>query len=751
MSVSEPLEAIQGVVERIVYQSPDGTYTVARLYQERRRELVTIVGKLLELKEGELLRLEGQWAVHKRFGRQFEVENYQVVTPTTSAGIERYLGSGLVPGIGPELAGRLVRTFGDRTLEIIEHEPERLREVDGIGPKRQQEIVQAYAEQKGLRELMVFLSQYGVSPTFGARIFGVYGAAAASIVRDNPYRLAADVFGIGFRTADRIARSMGIGHAAPERARAGVVYALQQLGDDGHVCVPQEQLAEAACQELDLPRETVERALERQIQAEKLVRDDRLADGPIYLPALYAAETGVARGLRHLAEADPAFPPIDGDAALRWVQRQTGMTLPAGQEEAIRQAVTSKLTVITGGPGVGKTTIVRCLVEIFAARRLSVALAAPTGRAAKRLAEATGAEASTIHRLLKYQPRTNAFDVNEQNPLPADVLIIDEASMMDVLLTYHLVRALQPRTLLILVGDVDQLPSVGPGCVLRDLIASGVASVACLTEIFRQAANSLITINAHRINAGEMPHLTRRPGGALRDFFFLRRDDPDAAADAILDLCAERLPAKYGLDPIDDIQVIAPMHRGAVGAQSLNARLQDRLNPAGERHTFGSRTFRVGDKVMQIRNNYDKDVYNGDMGRVVAVDPAVNQVIVRIDDRELAYGLAELDEIVPAYAITVHKSQGCEYPAVVVPLLTQHYMMLQRNLLYTAVTRGERLVVLVGTHKAIAIAVGNARIRDRHTHLRERVAGETDEDSLPVPKGRQGVAGGFSRRNTGDT
>ena len=727
MTASGPLETIQGTVERVVFQAPDGAYAVARFYQEGKRELTTIVGKLVELKEGELLRLEGRWSVHKRFGQQFEVEHYQVVAPATAVGIERYLGSGLVYGIGPQLAKRLVRKFGDRTLDVIEHEPGRLREVDGIGPRRQQEIVEAYGAQRGLRELMVFLSQYGVSPTFGAKIHKAYGAAAISIVRGNPYRLASDIFGVGFLKADRIARSMGIAHDSPQRAQAGVVYALQQLGDDGHACSPQQRLVEAAAEALDLPSEQAEAAVERQVHDQELIRDETLAASPVYLPALYAAEVSVARSLRRMAAASPSFPPIDGDAALAWVESQSGMALSEGQRQAVRCAVSSKLTVITGGPGVGKTTIVRCLVDIFGARRLTIALGAPTGRAAKRLSEATGGEAMTIHRLLKYQPRTNAFEVNEQNPLPADVVIIDEASMLDLLLTCHLVRAIQPQSLLVLVGDVDQLPSVGPGSVLRDIIDSGVASVVRLTEIFRQLAGSLIVTNAHRINSGEMPHLTRRPDDEHRDFFFLRRDDPDEAADAILDLCAQRLPATYGLDPFADIQVIAPMHRGAVGAQSLNARLQDRLNPAGERHTFGSRTFRVGDKVMQIRNNYDKDVYNGDMGRVVAIEPDVSQVIARMDQREVAYALSELDELVPAYAITVHKSQGCEYPAVVVPILTQHYMMLQRNLLYTAVTRGKRLVVLVGTHKAVAIAVHNNRIHERHSHLRERLAAAQED------------------------
>ena len=728
MLVSDEPETIQGAVERLVFQAPDGGYTVARLRQDRKRDLTTIVGKLLELKEGEVLRLEGRWSFHKRFGQQFEVEHYQVVTPTTAAGIERYLGSGLVHGIGPELASRLVRRFGERTLEIIEHEPKRLREVEGIGPKRQTQIVESYAAQKGLRELMVFLSQYGVSPTVGAKIHKAYGASAIAIVRDNPYRLASDIFGVGFRTADRIARSMGVEADSPQRAAAGVVYALQQLGDDGHVCSPQDTLVAAACSALELQAERVERAIEDQVGAEQLVRDEALPGRPVYLPPLYGAEVGVARALARLAGAKAPFPPIRPHKALQWVEGRSGLALSEGQKEAVRRAVASKLTVITGGPGVGKTTIVRCLVEIFRARRLRLALGAPTGRAAKRLAEATGAEAMTIHRLLKFQPRTYEFAVNENDPLPADVVIIDEASMLDLLLTYHLVRALRPQAVLILVGDVDQLPSVGPGSVLRDIIASGVAAVVRLNEIFRQVASSLIVTNAHRINSGEMPHLTRRSDDEHHDFFFLRRDDPEEAADAILDLCSRRLPDRYGLDPVSDIQVICPMHRGTVGAQTLNVRLQERLNPRGEQHVVGGRTFRVGDKVMQIRNNYDKDVFNGDLGRVVAIEPSAGQARVQIDDREVAYGLGELDELVPAYAITVHKSQGCEYPAVVVPVLTQHYMMLQRNLLYTAVTRGKRLVVLVGSHKAVAIAVRNNRIRERHTHLRERLAATQRQD-----------------------
>jgi len=721
-------EVVQGAVERVVYAAADGGYTVARLRRPGERDLTTIVGKLVELKEGEQLRLEGRWSFHKKHGRQFEVEHYEVVAPTSAAGIERYLGSGLVHGIGPELARRLVRKFGDQTLAIIEQEPKRLLEVDGIGPTRQKQIVESYGAQKGLRELMVFLSPYGVSPTAGGKIHKTYGSAAVSIVRDNPYRLAADIDGIGFRTADRIARNMGIPADSPKRAAAGILYALQELGDEGHVAFPSEKLAEAASSMLELPSEKVEAALQAQIQAGQVVRDEAFPSSPVYLPQLHAAEVGVARSLGELARAKPAFPPIDAEAALRWVEERVHLEFSEGQREAVRRAVASKLTVITGGPGVGKTTIVRCLVEIFRARRLRVALGAPTGRAAKRLSEAARAEAKTIHRLLEYQPRTHQFAINENEPLAADVVIIDEASMLDLLLTYHLVRALLPRTVLIFVGDVDQLPSVGPGSVLRDIIGSGVASVVRLTEIFRQAASSLIITNAHRINTGQMPHLTDPGEGLQRDFFFLYREDPEQAADAILDLCARRLPERYGFDPIDDIQVIAPMHKGAVGAQVLNVRLRERLNPRGAEHTLAGRTFRVGDKVMQIRNNYDKDVYNGDLGRVVAVSPDPAQAIVRFDDREIAYPVAELDEIVPAYAITIHKSQGCEYPAVVVPILTQHFIMLQRNLLYTAITRGKRLVVLVGTQKAIAIAVRNDRIRERCSHLRDRLAGKKEED-----------------------
>ena len=713
---------LDGTVERVVFSAPDGTYAVVRLRAEGKGEVVTARGKLLELKEGEVLRLEGRWSVHKTYGRQFEVERYEVVTPTSARGIERYLGSGLVPGIGPELAKRLVRRFGDQTLAVIEREPERLREVDGIGRKRQEQVVEAYAAQKGLREVMVFLHQYGVSPGAGARIYKAYGGSAVSIVRDNPYRLASDIFGVGFRTADRIARSMGVAHDAPQRAAAGVVYALQELGDDGHVCCPAEQLVAAASRMLELPVEQVEAAIEAQRAAGELVREDAHPSRPVYLPALYAAETGVARALGELATRAAAFPAIDAGRAVRWVEGKVAIQLSDGQRDAVRKAVANTLTVITGGPGVGKTTVLRCLVEVFRARKLRVALGAPTGRAAKRLAETTRAEAMTLHRLLKYQPRTHEFEVNERNPLQADAVIVDEASMLDILLTYHLVRALRPPTLLVLVGDVDQLPSVGPGSVLRDVIASGVAAVARLTEIFRQAAASLIVANAHRINTGEMPFLKDPGEEAERDFFFLEREDPEAAAETVLDLCARRLPGRYGLDPIDDIQVLAPMHRGTVGAQALNARLQERLNPTGQQHTLGGRTFRVGDKVMQIRNNYDKEVFNGDLGRVVALAPEAGQVIVRMDERELAYGPEELGEIVPAYAITIHKAQGSEYPAVVVPLLTQHYLMLQRNLLYTAVTRGKRLVVLVGTKRAVAIAIRNDRIRERHSLLRDRLA-----------------------------
>ncbi len=515
---------------------------------------------------------------------------------------------------------------------------------------------------------------------------------------------------------------MGIARDSPQRAAAGVVYALQELGDEGHVCCPQEPLVAAAVKTLELPPEQVEAAIEAQVAAAELVREDGHPARPVYIPALHAAETDAARSLRDIAVRPAAFPAIDAERALAWVETKVSIELSEGQRDAIRKAVAGKLTVITGGPGVGKTTVLRCLVEIFHARKLRVALGAPTGRAAKRLAEATRAEAMTLHRLLKYQPRTHEFEVNERNPLQADVAIVDEASMLDILLTCHLARALRPQTLLVLVGDVDQLPSVGPGSVLRDVIESGVAGVVRLTEIFRQAAASLIVANAHRINCGEMPFLKDPGEAAERDFFFLEREDPEEAAETVLDLCARRLPARYGLDPIGDIQVLAPMHNGTVGARELNVRLQERLNPTGQQHALGGRTFRVGDKVMQIRNNYDKEVFNGDLGRVVALAPEAGQMLVRMDERDIAYAPEEWAELVPAYAISIHKAQGSEYPAVVVPLLTQHYLMLQRNLLYTAVTRGKRLVVLVGTKRAVAIAVRNARIRERHSLLRERLA-----------------------------
>ncbi len=718
-------ETLLGTVERVVFSGGDGAFTVARLKLERDGEVITVVGSLVGVPAGASLRLVGRFETTARFGAQFKIEHYTEVAPATLEGLRRYLGSGLIKGIGPELASRIVDRFGIETLEILDREPSRIGEVAGIGQSRARAVRDAWAAQRQVREVMVFLQGYGVSPAFAARIYKRYGAASIARVRENPYRLAFDVWGIGFLSADKLAAALGVAPDAPARLEAGVRHVLDDESGNGHVFVARARLCQKAAALLDQPEEGVTAAIERLARAGEIAIDatvvDDAKDPAIYETLLYRAETSLAAGLARLLDAPAPALFVEADKALAWYEREAGIALARQQAEAVKLALGAKVAVITGGPGVGKTTIVRGIVSILKRKGLTVALAAPTGRAAKRLTDATGAPASTLHRLLEWRPASASFGRCPSNPLDADVLIVDEASMLDVRLGADLVAALASSARLVLVGDVDQLPSVGPGSVLGDVITSGAVPTVRLTEIFRQAAESLIVVNAHRIQEGAEPELGTAAADResdRRDFFFLEEDDPAAAATLIRDLVAVRLPRRYGFSP-QEIQVLSPMHRGELGAGNLNRLLQEALTAGAPGIERGQRTLRVGDKVMQVKNDYDKEVWNGDSGTVEGVGDET--LAVRFDDRLIEYTLDELDTLVLAYAATVHKSQGSEYAAVVIPVHTQHYVMLQRNLLYTAVTRGKRLVVLVGTRKALALAVRNADVAARASGLAARL------------------------------
>jgi exodeoxyribonuclease V alpha subunit len=718
-------ETLLGTVERVVYSGGDGAFTVARLKLERDDEVITVVGSLVGVPAGASLRLVGRFETNARFGAQFKIEHYTEVAPATLDGLRRYLGSGLIKGIGPELASRIVDRFGIQTLEILDREPSRIGEVAGIGQSRARAVRDAWAAQRQVREVMVFLQGYGVSPAFAARIYKRYGAASIARVRENPYRLAFDVWGIGFISADKLAAALGVAPDAPTRLEAGVRHVLDDESGNGHVFVPRGRLCQKASALLGQPEADVAAAIERLARAGEVAIDatvvDDAKDPAVYQTLLYRAETALAAGLGRLLDAPAPTLAVEADKAIAWYEREAGIALARQQAEAVKLALGAKVAVITGGPGVGKTTIVRGIVSILKRKGLTVALAAPTGRAAKRLTDATGAPASTLHRLLEWRPAGGTFGRCAANPLPADVLIVDEASMLDVRLGADLVAALASSARLVLVGDVDQLPSVGPGSVLGDVIASGAVPTVRLTEIFRQTAESLIVVNAHRIQEGAEPELGAPAADResdRRDFFFLEEDDPAAAAALIRDLVAVRLPRRYGFSP-QEIQVLSPMHRGELGAGNLNRLLQEALTAGAPGIERGQRTLRVGDKVMQVKNDYDKEVWNGDSGIVEGMGDET--LAVRFDDRLVEYTLDELDTLVLAYAATVHKSQGSEYAAVVIPVHTQHYVMLQRNLLYTAVTRGKRLVVLVGTRKALALAVRNADVAARASGLAARL------------------------------
>jgi exodeoxyribonuclease V alpha subunit len=766
------MDTLRGTIERITYHSEESGYTVAQLLPQGGAYTVPVVGNMLGINVGESVELSGAWVAHPQYGRQFKAEHVRTVLPATIAGIERYLGSGLIKGIGPVTARRIVRKFGLDTLRIIEEDPRRLREVLGVGPKRVDVISKAWAEQQKIKEVMLFLQSHNVSTGLAVKIYKQYGDESLGIVQSDPYRLARDIFGIGFITADKIAQEMGIARDAPERVAAGVAYVLSQAADDGNVYLPAAELTQRSAEMLDVPSALVADGIRALREAEQVwVEGETPApgpavpslaeDSPVYLIPFYRSEVGATNRLRRLAEGPEdrmaAFRSFDWPSAFAALHAQNRLALTPGQMDAVQAALTSRLAVLTGGPGTGKTTTVRSIIRLAEAAGKRIVLASPTGRAAKRLSEATGHEAKTLHRLLEFKPAEGfTFQRNEEHPLDADMVVVDEASMLDLLLANNLLKAIPPGAHLLLVGDVDQLPSVGAGNVLHDVIAAiegpagvagmggallaarpgsapvptgmagagelaGGASVIRLDTIFRQPEGSYIISNAHRINHGQMPLLDNRNA---TDFFLFREDDPSRAAELVVELVQERIPRRFGLKP-EQIQVLSPMHRAEVGVGALNQRLQAVLcppRPGLTERQVGGRIYRVGDRVMQTRNNYDKEVFNGDMGQIVQMNLEDQTVVVRLDDRPVEYDFLELDELVHAYAISIHKSQGSEFPAVVVPLLTTHYMMLQRNLLYTAVTRAQRLVVLVGSLRAIGIAVRAGRAQARYSGLAERLA-----------------------------
>ncbi|MFF4389412.1 ATP-dependent RecD-like DNA helicase [Streptomyces sp. NPDC001552] len=732
------LAVVDGVLERITYANEESGYTVARVDTGRGSgDLLTVVGSLLGAQPGESLRMEGRWGSHPQYGKQFTVENYRTVLPATIQGIRRYLGSGLIKGIGPKIADRIVEHFGTDTLDVIEDEPKRLIEVPGLGPKRTKLIGAAWEEQKAIKEVMVFLQGVGVSTSIAVRIYKKYADASISVVKNQPYRLAADVWGIGFLTADRIAQAVGIPHDSPERVKAGLQYALSQSTDQGHCFLPEDRLIADGVKLLQVDTGLVidclaELAADPEGVVREPVPDPQGGPDPltaVYLVPFHRAELSLVGQVRRLLHAEddrmPGFRHVDWEKALGWLAGRTGATLAPEQRDAVKLALTRRVAVLTGGPGCGKSFTVRSIVELARAKKAKVVLAAPTGRAAKRLAELTGAEASTVHRLLELKPGGDAA-YDRERPLDADLVVVDEASMLDLLLANKLVKAVAPGAHLLLVGDVDQLPSVGAGEVLRDLLAEGGPVPAVrLTRIFRQAQQSGVVTNAHRINTG-LPPIT----DGLPDFFLFPEEDTEAAGVLAVDVAARRIPARFGLDPRRDVQVLAPMHRGPAGAGNLNGLLQQAMTPARPNlpeKRFGGRVFRVGDKVTQIRNNYEKGangVFNGTVGVVTGLDVDEQRLTVRTEeDEEIVYEFGELDELAHAYAVTIHRSQGSEYPAVVIPVTTGAWMMLQRNLLYTAVTRAKKLVVLVGSRKALGQAVRTVSAGRRYTAVAARLSG----------------------------
>ena len=714
-----PTETLAGTIERVTFHNADTGFCVLKVQARGKRDLVPVIGHAPAIAAGEWITATGIWFTDRQHGLQFKADTLKATPPTGVEGIERYLASGYMRGIGPAMAKRIVALFGEATFEIIEADPERLKEVSGIGPTRAARIISGWAEQKAVREIMIFLHAHGVGTARAVRIFKTYGHESIVVMTEDPYRLARDLRGLGFRTADASAMRLGLTKEAPQRLRAGVSFALQTAMDEGHCGLPIERLIVLAQKLLEVDVALVRTAVADELSRGEEVIADTVDDEPcVFLKGLHAAERAIAERLIIRARGSPPWPSIDLDKARPWVEGKTGKTLSPSQGEAIRLMLASKLCVITGGPGVGKTSTLDSLLRILTAKGVKVLLAAPTGRAAKRMTEQTRLEAKTIHRLLEIDPKRGGFSRNEENPLDCDLLVLDECSMIDVPLMNALLKAVPERSGLLLVGDVDQLPSVGPGQALADVIASGRVPVARLTEVFRQAAESRIIVNAHRINQGQMPE--RPHPGEKADFYLIEIDDPDVGVAKLIEVVTKRIPRSFGLDPTRDVQVLTPMLRGSLGSRNLNHELQRVLNPnpAQQIERFGWR-FAPGDRVMETQNDYDRDVFNGDLGMVARIDEEEGAVVVTFDGREVVYPYGELDTLVPAFATTIHKSQGSEYPAVVIPIVTQHFNMLARNLLYTGVTRGKQLVVLIGQRKAIGMAVRGGSAKRRWTKLRE--------------------------------
>lgn len=704
------MEYLSGVVERITFINEENGFCVIKIKSKGFSELVTVVGNMASVNVGAVVSLKGEWKYDSKYGKQFCVYSYKETMPATIAGIEKYLGSGLIKGIGPVNAKRIVKVFGEDTIRVIEDEPERLIEVDGIGPKRIEMIRKAWQDQKEIKNVMLFLQSHGVSTAYAVKIFKTYGSDSIEIVKDNPYRLADDIWGIGFKTADRIAQAMGYDRESYQRIRSGIIYVLNEFANDGHCFARRTDLIKRSSEILEIGEEDIESAIKNMLEDKTVIME---YDDAIYLPPFYHSEVGVARRIAEIVRTKSKYCSYNPSEVIQSIQEECRIQYDDVQVEAIKKAITSKFMVLTGGPGTGKTTTTMAIIKVFEKLKANVMLAAPTGRAAKRMSEATGRNAQTVHRLLKYSP-LEGYKNNEENPLDCDVLIIDETSMIDIILMYNLLKAVSNDTVVILVGDVDQLPSVGPGNVLKDIIDSGAVTVVKLNRIFRQAMGSAIIMNAHKINHGEFPVLK---GGKNSDFFFIEEEDPEKIVELVRQLCKERLPKYYGVDPVNQIQVLCPMLKGAVGAHNLNAVLQEALNPSDISVKYGGIFYKVNDKVMQIKNNYDKNVFNGDIGRITNIDRGEKVVYIKFDENEVEYDVTELDEVALAYAITVHKSQGSEYSIVIAPFTMQHYMMLQRNLLYTCVTRAKKVIVLVGSKKALGYCIKNSKSIDRNTML----------------------------------